>query len=109
MSLNSCFHLCLILLWCTLQIAEFELVEGKVKARLHSEVLERSLQDVGSHPLLVVSISGVFRSGKSFLLNLMLSYLNSMSKVRLLRILRIGSGRGVFMLQMSTLLLRVPC
>ena len=52
-----------------------------VKPTLYVDRLAAVLEEVQDIPLLVVSVTGEFRSGKSFLLNLLTIYLELREKV----------------------------
>ena len=63
----------------TVKIVELPKVrenDTNLSPHLHIDRLEQLLSGVLDHPVLVVSITGEFRSGKSFLLNLMTTYLD---------------------------------
>ena len=66
------------------QIVEFakksKQKDGENLASFHLDVLKDIMKGTEDLPALVVSITGVFRSGKSFLLNLMLTYLSHLSE-----------------------------
>lgn len=66
------------------QIVEFganaKEVDGKKLATFDAEKLLKLLGGCEDLPVIVVSITGVFRSGKSFLLNLLVTYLEYVSK-----------------------------
>ena len=49
-------------------------------ATFHPERLAAVMYGMEKYPALVVSITGVFRSGKSFLVNLMITYLQYLSE-----------------------------
>lgn len=67
-----------------MQIVEFakksKQKDGENLASFHLDVLNDIMKGTEDLPALVVSITGVYRSGKSFLLNLMLTYLSHLSK-----------------------------
>ena len=66
----------------SVQIVKFN--ETLVKATLNVEVFEEvidSRPEIKDLPTAVVSIGGVTRSGKSFLLNLLVNYLTYLEKV----------------------------
>ena len=67
----------------TVQKREDEIGKIKVEKELHSENLTRILDDPKTRdlPYLVISLAGTRRCGKSFLANLIISFLNSSSAV----------------------------
>ena len=67
----------------TVQKREDEIGKIKVEKELHSENLTRILDDPKTRdlPYLVISLAGTRRCGKSFLANLIISFLNSLSEV----------------------------
>ena len=69
------------------QIVEFAKKSKKKKsddnnslAKFNVRKLEAIIKGVEDYPALVVSITGVYRSGKSFLINLMITYLRYLSE-----------------------------
>ena len=68
------------------QIVEFAKKSKKKKsddnslAKFNVGKLEAIMKGVEDYPALVVSITGVYRSGKSFLINLMITYLRYLSE-----------------------------
>jgi len=49
--------------------------------KIDKDALAAILEDVDNLPLIIVSMIGVARVGKSFLLNLYMNYLNHLEKV----------------------------
>ena len=52
-----------------------------IKPKFDHDSLHEALDEVENFPVMVVSISGEFRSGKSFFLNLMTTYLDCLQQV----------------------------
>ena len=84
------------------QIVEFAKKSKKKKsddnslAKFHVRKLEAIMKGVEDYPALVVSITGVYRSGKSFLINLMITYLRYLSENVSMRTLCIESHMQQF-------------
>ena len=55
--------------------------DSNITPTLYVDAVKAVLREVEDLPLLVVSVTGEFRSGKSFLLNLMTIYLDLREKV----------------------------
>lgn len=49
--------------------------------KFHKEIVAQVLKNVEDYPTIVVSVAGLFRSGKSFLVNLMITFLQHLIKV----------------------------
>ena len=65
----------------TRQLVDFKSGDDDVEeAKFFDDELRRTLCECMDTPVMVVSVTGVFRSGKSFLLNLMVTYLRHLSK-----------------------------
>ena len=64
------------------RIIQFERdTEGKPIVTFDHDVLATALRGCEKKPVLVICVTGEFRSGKSFLLNLLVTFLNHLSKV----------------------------
>ena len=66
----------------TKKIIEFEKDQDeKPVAVFNNKALDEALEGFENVPILVICVTGEFRSGKSFLLNLLVTYLNHLNKV----------------------------
>ena len=66
----------------TERIIQFERDQGgKPVVEFQHEVLSDALISCRDKPVVVICVTGEFRSGKSFLLNLLVTFLNHLSKV----------------------------
>ena len=54
--------------------------EAAKNSKFHEESLSSALYGFEEYRLLIVSVTGVFRSGKSFLMNLMVTFLQHLSE-----------------------------